>query len=148
MLTLWSSQGNEFSHEIGHHFGLGHYPGSNLPPKSHFWSNHHADSGWGLIGYRKRLRANVHWTAGVTANQQGEWSHQFLDLYSYAPDAMAGGSFASKLSRYTHYTGFSAKTGIQPRLDAPSQQHLKHWLPEMERHYPADGRAGAAGAKR
>lgn len=117
MLTLWSSQGNEFSHEIGHHFGLGHYPGSNLPPKSHFWSNHHADSGWGLIGYRKRLRANVHWTAGVTANQQGEWSHQFLDLYSYAPDAMAGGSFASKLSRYTHYTGFSTKTGIQPRLD-------------------------------
>jgi hypothetical protein len=117
MLTLYSSQGNEFSHEIGHHFGLGHYPGSNLPPKSHFWSNHHADSGWGLIGYRKRLRANVHWTADVTANQQGDWSHQFLDLYSYAPDAMAGGSFASKLSRYTHYTGFSAKTGIQPRLD-------------------------------
>lgn len=117
MLTLWSSQGNEFSHEIGHHFGLGHYPGSNLPPKSHFWSNHHADSGWGFIGYRKRMRANVHWTAGVTANQQGEWSHQFLDLYSYAPDAMAGGAFASKLSRYTHYTGFSAKTGIQPRLD-------------------------------
>ncbi|MBP8184850.1 MAG: ricin-type beta-trefoil lectin domain protein [Pseudomonas sp.] len=117
MLTLYSSQGNEFSHEIGHHFGLGHYPGNTLPPKSHFWSNHHADSGWGLIGYRKRLRANVHWTAGVTANQQGGWSHQFLDLYSYAPDAMAGGSFASKLSRYTHYTGFSAKTGIQPRLD-------------------------------
>lgn len=117
MLTLYDSQGNEFSHEIGHHFGLGHYPGSNLPPKPYFWSNHHADSGWGLIGHRKRLRANVHWTAGVTANQQGEWSHQFLDLYSYAPDAMAGGSFASKLSRYTHYTGFSAKTGIQPRLD-------------------------------
>lgn len=117
MLTLWGSQGNEFSHEIGHHFGLGHYPGSNLPPKSHFWSNHHADSGWGFIGYRKRLRANVHWTAGVTGNQQGGWSHQFLDLYSYAPDSMAGGSFASKLSRYTHYTGYSTKTGIQPRLD-------------------------------
>lgn len=117
MLTLYSSQGNEFSHEIGHHFGLGHYPGSNLPPKSHFWSNHHADSGWGFIGYRKRMRANVHWTAGVTANQQGGWSHQFLDLYSYAPDAMAGGSFASKLSRYTHYTGYSTKIGIQPRLD-------------------------------
>ena len=117
MLTLYSSQGNEFSHEIGHHFGLGHYPGSSLPPLSHFWSNHHADSGWGFIGYRKRLRANVHWTAGVTANQQGGWSHQFLDLYSYAPDAMAGGSFASKLSRYTHYTGYSTKTGIQPRLD-------------------------------
>ena len=117
MLTLYDSQGNEFSHEIGHHFGLGHYPGSGLPPQSHFWSNHHADSGGGFIGYRKRLRANVHWTAGVTANQQGGWSHQFFDLYSYAPDAMAGGSFASKLSRYTHYTGYSTKTGIQPRLD-------------------------------
>ena len=117
MLTLYSSQGNEFSHEIGHHFGLGHYPGSNLPPKSHFWSNHHADSGWGFIGYRKRMRANVHWAAAATANQQGGWSHQFLDLYSYAPDAMAGGSFHTTLSRYTHYTGYSTKTGIQPRLD-------------------------------
>ena len=117
MLTLYSSQGNEFSHEIGHHFGLGHYPGSNLPPKPYFWSTHHADSGWGFIGHRKRMRANVHWTDAVTANQQGGWSHQFLDLYSYAPDSMAGGAFASKLSRYTHYTGFSTKTGIQPRLD-------------------------------
>ncbi len=28
MLTLIDSVGNEFSHEIGHHYGLGHYPGS------------------------------------------------------------------------------------------------------------------------
>lgn len=28
MLTLYNSVGNEFSHEIGHHYGLGHYPGS------------------------------------------------------------------------------------------------------------------------
>ncbi len=28
ILTLIDSVGNEFSHEIGHHYGLGHYPGS------------------------------------------------------------------------------------------------------------------------
>ena len=117
MLTIYDSQGNEFSHEIGHHFGLGHYPGRDLPPSPYFWSNHHADSGWGFIGQRKRMRANVHWTAPANGNQQGGVTHQFMDLYSYAPDAMAGGSFASNLSRYTHYTGYSTKVGIQPRLD-------------------------------
>ena len=88
-----------------------------ISPSPYFWSNHHADSGWGFIGQRKRMRANVHWTAPANGNQQGGVTHQFMDLYSYAPDAMAGGSFASNLSRYTHYTGYSTKVGIQPRLD-------------------------------
>lgn len=138
MLTLYDSQGNEFSHEIGHHLGLGHYPGSDVLPGSGFWSNHHADSGWGFIGQRKRMRANVHWTAGANANTQGGATHKFLDLYSYAPDAMSGGAFASNLSRYTHYTGYSAKTSIQPRLDremlssTSSTGYLK-WNPTTRR---------------
>jgi hypothetical protein len=43
ILTLSTSRGNEFSHEIGHHYGLGHYPGQN--GNDYFWAGHHHDSG-------------------------------------------------------------------------------------------------------
>src|SRR5690625_6957035 len=39
MLTLIRSIGNEFSHEIGHHYGLGHYPGRD--GDDDFWTTHH-----------------------------------------------------------------------------------------------------------
>ena len=42
MLTIIDSQGNEFSHEIGHHYGLGHYPGEQNG--DFFWAEHHAES--------------------------------------------------------------------------------------------------------
>src|SRR5690606_1008834 len=50
MLTLYDSIGNEFSHEIGHHYGLGHYPGRvqiDQDTVNDFLTAHHADSGWG-----------------------------------------------------------------------------------------------------
>src|SRR5690625_5400247 len=50
MLTLIRSIGNEFSHEIGHHYGLGHYPGRD--GDDDFWTTHHHDSGWGYIAHR------------------------------------------------------------------------------------------------
>ena len=59
MLTLYDSVGNEFSHEIGHHYGLGHYPGSQ--GENMFWAAHHADSGWGYIAYRNKMRGNLAW---------------------------------------------------------------------------------------
>lgn len=65
MTTLYDTKGNEFSHEIGHHYGLGHFPGEK--DGNHFWSGHHHDSGWGYIGYRKRMRANLHWSRAKDA---------------------------------------------------------------------------------
>lgn len=115
MLTLSATKGNEFSHEIGHHYGLGHYPGAD--GQNNFWAGHHHDSGWGYIGYRKRMRANLHWTRAKNA---GLWGMPvFKDTYSFASDAMSGGHYASALSNYTHYTGFSTQTKIQPSLDKP-----------------------------
>jgi hypothetical protein len=113
MLTLYSSRGNEFSHEIGHHYGLGHYPGQN--GDNYFWSGHHHDSGWGYIAYRKRMRGNLHWTRGKNNGMGG--MPMFDDTYSFGTDAMSGGHYASGLSHYTHYTGYSTRHRIQPRLD-------------------------------
>ena len=115
ILTLYSARGNEFSHEIGHHYGLGHYPGEN--GENRFWSGHHHDSGWGFIGYRKRMRANLHWSRGKNDGLTG--MPVFQDTYSFASDAMSGGHYSSSLSAYTHYTGYSTKTAIQPSLNRP-----------------------------
>lgn len=114
ILTLYSSVGNEFSHEIGHHFGLGHYPGQN--GDNYFWAGHHHDSGWGYIAYRKRMRANLHWSRGKNGGMGGMPVYQ--DSYSFGTDAMSGGHYASALSNYTHYTGYSTKTKIQPNLNS------------------------------
>ena len=112
ILTLIDSRGNEFSHEIGHHYGLGHYPGEKSG--NYFWSAHHHDSGWGFIGNRKRMRSSILWQRGVNDGLAG--SATLDGTYRFAPDAMAGGDFQSALSHYTHYTGYSTKNAIQPAL--------------------------------
>jgi len=84
MLTLIDSVGNEFSHEIGHHYGLGHYPGS--VGDNMFWAAHHADSGWGYIAFRNKMRGNLNWTTtnlGDGANRVPN----FLNKYAYGWDA-------------------------------------------------------------
>ena len=117
ILTLWTSKGNEFSHEIGHHYGLGHYPG--FSNGNSFWAVHHNDSGWGYIGYRKRMRANILWNSGSNCSNNGAPSAMLDKLYCFAPDSMSGGNFVSSLSKYTHYTGYSTKIKIQPAMDRP-----------------------------
>lgn len=114
MLTLIDSVGNEFSHEIGHHYGLGHYPGKVGDKK--FWSEHHADSGWGFMPLRNRMRGNFEWWR-KDVGPGTEDSPTFLSQYGYGRDAMSGGSNNSDISRYTHYTGYSTKTKIQPAFD-------------------------------
>ncbi len=130
--TLYSSQGNELSHELGHNYGLGHYPGKSGDDV--FWAAHHADSGWGYIGHRNRMRANVHWFAqgngidvgGITS------SENFKRIYSYNKDAMSGGEVTSAFSKYTHHTGYSAnkiQEWFAPKwiADASQQSGYKKW---------------------
>lgn len=113
ILTLYNAVGNEFSHEIGHHYGIGHYPGE--VNGNYFWAVHHYDSGWGYIAYRNRMRANLLWARNKSAAMAG--TPVFNEAYAFAPDAMSGGDFTSALSNYTHYTGYSTKNWIQPRLN-------------------------------
>lgn len=114
MLTLIDSVGNEFSHEIGHHYGLGHYPGKVGDNK--FWSEHHADSGWGYNSIRNKMRGNLEWwRQNVGAGTKD--APTFLATYAYGRDAMSGGSNSGAFSRYTHYTGYSTKLKIQPAFE-------------------------------
>ena len=130
MLTLYDSVGNEFSHEIGHHYGLGHYPGQE--GDNQFWTSHHADSGWGYIPYRNMMRGNLIW------NNKDLWATStgianFLALYPHSRDAMSGGYASSSVSRYTHYTGYSTFEKIQPQFnkllvwDKTSPTGYKKW---------------------
>lgn len=129
MLTLYDSVGNEFSHEIGHHYGLGHYPGQE--GDNQFWTSHHADSGWGYIPYRNMMRGNLIW------NNKDLWAAStgianFLALYPHSRDAMSGGYASSSVSRYTHYTGYSTYLKIQPHFnryvwDKTSPTGYKKW---------------------
>lgn len=114
--TLYASKGNEASHEWGHGFGLGHYPGMDLTVDGR-WQRHHADSGWGYIAHRNRMRDNIaHDT--WTSSEQPAGSH-FLGHIPYRYDAMSGGSADSDLSEYTFYTGFSARMIQEYLADFP-----------------------------
>lgn len=117
MATLYSSSGNEFSHELGHSYGLGHYPGmdSSLPTTDAklIRAVHHADSGWGYIAYRNRMRGNLIWNepfsaAGTDVDGTRVFGQTFAGLYNYNRDAMSSGLLAGSLSDYTHHTGYSA----------------------------------------
>ncbi|WP_423187207.1 M66 family metalloprotease [Alishewanella sp. d11] len=116
--TLIDSKGNEASHEWGHAYGLGHYPGQQLTSDGR-WAVHHADSGWGFIAHRKRLRSNI-----ATLNADGS--------RTYHRDAMSGGYSNSQFSSYTHHTGYSARV-IQnnlasfPIADAQFATGYKKW---------------------
>lgn len=115
MATLFDSVGNELSHELGHSYGLGHYPGTNNAATGDdkvINASHHSESGWGYIAYRDRMRTNL---AGDSAFLPGGFDvgagpfvQNYQGIYNYNRDAMSGGWVSSTLSQYTHYTGYSA----------------------------------------
>jgi hypothetical protein len=99
--TLYSTQGNEASHEWGHAYGLGHNPGSILTEDKRF-QRHHADSGWGFIAHRKRLRSNIYYKDVQSSPEY------YKGIYSYHNDPMSSGINTSRFSKYTFHTGYSA----------------------------------------
>ncbi|MGO1659156.1 MAG: M66 family metalloprotease, partial [Marinobacter sp.] len=104
--TVTATLGNEASHEWGHAYGLGHYPGGGLTEDSR-WQRHHADSSWGYVAYRNRMRSNFE-NNSWTAEAQPVGSH-FMGRIRYYKDAMSGGWGSSPFSEYTFYTGYSAR---------------------------------------
>ncbi len=100
--TLLSTTGNEFSHEVGHAYGLGHFVKPNNKPA--FWTHHHADSGWGYDVYNKMFKGNLLWN---TKADQVKADNNFIGKYNYTPDTMSGGYGSSKISVYTRLTGYT-----------------------------------------
>ncbi|MEF3404587.1 M66 family metalloprotease [Agromyces sp. CCNWLW203] len=140
MATLYDSVGNEWSHELGHSYGLGHYPGvdsSKTGDERVINATHHSESGWGYIDYRNRMRSNL-WSnrafdpAGTDVSGT-MFQQNFAGQYNYQRDAMSGGSPTSDLSQYTHHTGYSAQR-IQTSLrtvvpDAAYPSGYRDWDP-------------------
>ncbi|WP_310626678.1 M66 family metalloprotease [Limnohabitans sp.] len=117
--TLYCSSGNEFSHEIGHSHGLGHWPGADFSaPVSDSKlrrATHHRESGWEYIAHRKRMRANFQWVPLYNPaqpllifNPGSEFYENYDGYYYYSKDAMSGGGEISQYSIYTFHTGYSA----------------------------------------
>ncbi|MHA7268169.1 M66 family metalloprotease [Arthrobacter sp. HLT1-20] len=132
MATVYATSGNELSHELGHSYGLGHYPGQNssLPgDAATINATHHADSGWGYNAYRGALRSNLRMgdfqPNGVSINNL-PFTQTFGGAYNYLVDAMSGGWVESKYSNYTMHTGYSADriqeswANVVPDLAYPS----------------------------
>ena len=116
MATLYDSVGNELSHELGHSYGLGHYPGIDTSKEGDakvINASHHSESGWGYIAYRDRMRSNLSSNTAFTAAgfdlSAGNFTQNYQGIYNYHRDAMSGGSNSSTLSRYTHLTGYSTE---------------------------------------
>lgn len=116
VVTLDESLGNEFSHEVGHNYGLGHYVGG-------FDGSVHRPAGainssWGWDADLKRFIPNF---SGVISQQNtcmpdGPCQPPFAGR-SYGMDAMAGGSPMSAINRFTLYTPYVAKR-IQQFLES------------------------------
>ena len=96
--TLDNLTGNEFSHELGHNYWLGHYPGG---PN---YYNHSATSGWGWDSSQNTFIANFQWDVA----SQPQFLN-FANLYKYNTDTMAGGVPSSPISKYVHHTGYTQR---------------------------------------
>lgn len=105
--TLYASSGNEFSHEVGHGYNLGHYPFSDTVA---YGSVHGYQTGWGYDAYHNRMRANTVWNSnGTEENFMQYFISPFQNTYNWNKDSMAGGWVDSAISRYTHNTAMTTR---------------------------------------
>ncbi|MGY3888104.1 M66 family metalloprotease [Aeromonas mytilicola] len=130
IVTLDASLGNEFSHEVGHNYGLGHYVGGFQG--SVHRSAEAVNSSWGWDGDRNRFIPNFGVArSGQSACLDGQCQPPF-EGHSFGFDAMAGGSPFSGFNRFTLYTPNSAAI-IQRFLeskavfDAASPTGFRKW---------------------
>ena len=111
--TLYASRGNEFSHEVGHGYNMGHYPFSDTVS---YGSIHGYQTGWGYDAYHNRMRANVAWNSGGGTEEFMQYFiTPFQATYNWNKDSMAGGWADSAISRYTHNTAMTTRQ-IQQNL--------------------------------
>lgn len=106
IVTLDNSLGNEFSHEVGHNYGLGHYV-DGFEGSVHR-SADQINSTWGWDADKNRLIPNfAPIRSGKDACLEKQCQSPF-DGRTYGFDAMAGGEPLSSFNRFTLYTPNSA----------------------------------------
>jgi len=138
MVTLYETTGNEFSHELGHNFGLGHFPGGGPG------SIHQPGYSWGYDLWRKRLIASLHWgQSGYTCMKLNGDSCElgetgcycvapFAGKYKFNTDPMASGWPSGTVSayvRHTNYNALAAQRSISrtPFIDPASPTGYSQW---------------------
>jgi len=109
MVTLIDSIGNEMSHEVGHNYGLGHYPG-RFNGSIHRPADE-INSSWGWDSQKNLFRPNFASSdTGKDRCLDEQCQSPFLGKYQYEADAMAGGGDQNWGSnRYTMYTPYVSK---------------------------------------
>ncbi len=106
IVTLDNSLGNEFSHEVGHNYGLGHFV-DGFRGSVHR-SADHINSTWGWDADKNRLIPNFSpIRSGKDTCLEGNCQSPF-DGRTFGLDAMAGGAPLSGFNRFTLYTPNSA----------------------------------------
>ncbi|STQ77019.1 M66 family metalloprotease [Grimontia hollisae] len=110
IVTLEGTTGNEWSHELGHNYGLGHYP--------YMASVHDQESGWGWDAFYQRFIGNLHWTGeAYTQEQGGEIVPPFKGEFRFTRDAQNGGE-AERVGTISRFT-----------LEHPAQSRkTQNWL--------------------
>ncbi|HZL91819.1 MAG TPA: M66 family metalloprotease, partial [Pirellulaceae bacterium] len=106
IVTLDTSLGNEFSHEVGHNYGLGHYV-DGFRGSVHR-SADQINSTWGWDADKNRFLPNFSpIRSGKDTCLEGQCQSPF-DGRTFGLDAMAGGAPLSSFNRFTLYTPNSA----------------------------------------
>lgn len=106
IVTLDSSLGNEFSHEVGHNYGLGHYV-DGFKGSVHR-SAENINSTWGWDADKNRLIPNFYPEPNGKETCLDNECQPPFNGHSFGLDAMAGGSPFSAFNRFTMYTPNSA----------------------------------------
>ncbi|HBC6628606.1 TPA: peptidase M66, partial [Escherichia coli] len=102
IVTLDSTLGNEFSHEVGHNYGLGHYVDSFNGSVHRSAENN--NSTWGWDGDKKRFIPNFYPSQTNEKSCLNNQCQEPFDGHKFGFDAMAGGSPFSAANRFTMYT--------------------------------------------
>ncbi len=131
MVTLDSSIGNEFSHEVGHNYGLGHYPGG-FEGSIHKPANM-SNSTWGWDSSRDVFIPNFSPSNnGAQSCLDGQCVEPFSGMFSFGYDSMAGGSAMYGAQRFTLYTPYSMhfiQKNLESKIvfDETSSTGFKKW---------------------
>ncbi len=105
VLTIDNSLGNEWSHEAGHAYSLGHYPGEWRGSTHQRPSPNGVNAAWGWDRHINRFIANFFWDRGGNQDCCGGSVPPFQGN-RFNTDAMAGGVPSSPLSYYTLHTPY------------------------------------------
>ena len=136
MVTLDSSIGNELSHEVGHNYGLGHYPGG-FNGSIHKPANM-SNSTWGWDSSRNVFIPNFSPSNnGVQSCLDGQCVEPFNGMFSFGSDSMAGGWAMYGAQRFTMYTPYSMhfiQQNLESKIvfDETSSTGFKKWDEKTE----------------